>query len=82
MAREPHAGPVGLGELLAASGVALHDDPAESGGTCPRCHQPVHVDLDADAWYCGCGLKFVTPDGIGAVFGPDGTIQYFGRMTP
>lgn len=28
------------------------------------------------------GLRFVSPDGIGAVFGPDGTFQYFGWMTP
>ena len=26
------------------------------------------------------GLVFVSPDGIGAVFGPDGTFQYFGWM--
>jgi len=28
------------------------------------------------------GSRFVSPEGIGAVFGPDGTFQYFGRMTP
>jgi RHS repeat-associated protein len=28
------------------------------------------------------GLRFVSPDGIGVVFGPDGTVQYFGRMSP
>ena len=26
------------------------------------------------------GLRVVAPDGIGAVFSPDGTLQYFGRM--
>jgi hypothetical protein len=26
------------------------------------------------------GPKFVSPDGVGAVFGPDGTFQYFGKM--
>jgi len=28
------------------------------------------------------GLKFVSPDGIGAVFSSDGTFQYFGRTSP
>jgi hypothetical protein len=26
------------------------------------------------------GLRFVSPEGIQAVFGPDGTLQYFGRI--
>ncbi len=28
------------------------------------------------------GLRFVSPDGIGAVFSPDGTFEYFGRTSP
>ncbi|MGI8662561.1 MAG: polymorphic toxin-type HINT domain-containing protein [Acidimicrobiales bacterium] len=28
------------------------------------------------------GQAFISPGGIGAVFGPDGTFQYFGWMTP
>jgi hypothetical protein len=28
------------------------------------------------------GLRFVSPDGVLAVFGPDGTFQYFGWSTP
>jgi hypothetical protein len=27
------------------------------------------------------GKVFISPDGIAAVFGPDGTFQYFGRMS-
>lgn len=27
------------------------------------------------------GLRFVSPQGIGVVFGPDSVFQYFGRMT-
>jgi hypothetical protein len=27
-------------------------------------------------------LRFVSPDGIGAVFSPDGTFEYFGRVSP
>ena len=26
------------------------------------------------------GLTFISPDGVGVVYGPDGTLQYFGRM--
>ena len=55
MAREPHAGPIGLGELLAASGVDLHDDPAGSGGTCPRCRQPIRVDPDVTGGHVVAG---------------------------
>ncbi|MFN8053528.1 MAG: polymorphic toxin-type HINT domain-containing protein [Acidimicrobiales bacterium] len=28
------------------------------------------------------GRLFISPNGVGAVFGPDGTFQYFGWMTP
>ncbi len=28
------------------------------------------------------GAVYISPDGIGAVFSPDGIFQYFGRMTP
>lgn len=28
------------------------------------------------------GSRFISPNGIGAVFGPDGTFQYFGWMAP
>jgi hypothetical protein len=28
------------------------------------------------------GLTFISPDGVGVVYGPDGTLQYFGRMSP
>ena len=28
------------------------------------------------------GIRFISPDGIQVVFGPDGTLQYFGRISP